>query len=216
MVITTNLKLADTSLRDGDLREVRESIDQAEAASTQAADLNRQMMTFAGRGRVDMQRVTLDEVAKEMVALVRSVFPKDVTLRFEPGGEVPTVVADPSQVRQIMLNLLTNASDAMGDGPGAVVVRTGRTELDDHPSAFFVSDDVEPGVYGWIEVEDQGCGMSREVLGRVFDPFFTTKPEGRGLGLAAVLGIVRRHGGCIDVATGEGGPTQIRVLLPTA
>jgi CheY-like chemotaxis protein len=140
---------------------------------------------------------------------------KKAQLRIRYAAELPRVEADPSQLRQLVMNLLVNASDALGDQSGVVSISTSvrrcdRAEL----SKMWLDEKLPEGRYVCLEVEDQGSGMDAETLGRIFDPFFTTKFTGRGLGLAVVLGIVRGHQGAIRVRRTPGQGTSFQVLLP--
>jgi CheY-like chemotaxis protein len=128
---------------------------------------------------------------------------------------VPTVEADETQLRQIVMNLITNASDAIGARSGYITVRTGAQYADrQFLRSAYIDDELPAGLYAFVEVTDTGVGMSEETMARIFDPFFTTKFTGRGLGLAATLGIVRGHRGTIKVESTPGEGTTFRVLLP--
>lgn len=189
--------LGNASLLPGASRErVGELANDIVLAAEQAADLTHQLLVYAGRSRSRMGPVSLSEVVGEVRSLARSAKGTDVDLSFELGGEPDTVVADPGQIRQVVLNLVSNASAAITGG-GRVVVRTG-----------------SDGDECFLEVEDDGGGMDEPVRSRIFDPFFTTRTDGRGLGLSAVLGIVRSHGGRVVVNSAPGRGTCMRVLLP--
>jgi CheY-like chemotaxis protein len=143
------------------------------------------------------------------------VVSKKATLRLKLDPDLPTVRADAGQMRQILLNLVTNSSDALGDSSGTIEVCTRQVFLghEEMPS-LSAGVPLPAGSYVALEVSDTGCGMTEETVARIFDPFFTTKFTGRGLGLAAVLGIVRAHGGSIKVESEPGRGTKFRVLLP--
>jgi CheY-like chemotaxis protein len=148
--------------------------------------------------------------------LLRVSISKRAQLRFQLSERLPAVNADSTQLRQVIMNLVINASDAMGEADGVIGVSTGTQRLSlSELVAARASADAAPGEYLWFEVSDTGCGMPPEVLARIFDPFFTTKFTGRGLGLAAVLGIVRSHRGALKVTSQPGKGTTFRVYLPS-
>jgi len=190
-------------------------LEQIEDAALRAADLCRQMLAYAGRGRFVVAPLDLGALVNESWPLLRSAVSKKTILRHELGKGLPAVVADAAQVRQILMNLVLNASEALGEDGGTIVVETGLMEAD----AVYLTEsqtfsEMPPGEYVYLEVRDSGPGMTSEVRARIFDPFFTTKFTGRGLGLAAVLGIVRGHGGALHVESEPGGGSSFRLLLP--
>jgi two-component system, cell cycle sensor histidine kinase and response regulator CckA len=199
---------------------VHETLRDIEVAAQRAADLTRQMLAYSGRGRFVVERVDLSALVEETTRLLGVAIGRSATLRLDlPSGLAPVEV-DVNQMRQIVMNLVTNASDALDDEPGVIAVRTssvvvegGAEECD---PGDWCTDQPAPGHYVAVEVADTGAGMDADTRARMFDPFFSTKFTGRGLGLAAVLGIVRGHGGAIAVATAPGGGTTVRVLLPAA
>ena len=192
-------------------------LQQVEKAALRAAELTTQMLAYSGKGRFVIKPLDLSQLVEEMVNLLQTVVSKkaELTLQFTP--HLPAVEADPTQLRQVVMNLITNASDALGDDRGAIVLRTGVIHAD---RAYLTSphlhDELPEGDYVFLEVRDDGCGMDSATLTRIFDPFFTTKFTGRGLGLAAVLGIVRGHRGTIKVASTPESGTTFQVLLPCA
>jgi PAS domain S-box-containing protein len=193
----------------------RPMLAEIENAARQAADLTQQMLAYSGRGKVVTELLSLDELVGEMDPLLQTVVSKkaDFRLDLEPAA----IEGDAAQVRQVVLNLVTNASEALAGQPGTVTVRTGTRALDaDALHSPYLQQDLPPGSYALLEVSDSGCGMSEETLGKIFDPFFTTKFTGRGLGLAAVLGIVRSHRGTLRVASTPGRGTTFQVFLPAA
>ncbi len=186
-----------------------------ETAARRAADLSNQLLAYSGRARFVVEPIDLSSVVKEMVHLVEVSVSKKAAVQYDLPAGLPAIEGDATQIRQIALNLITNASDAIGEQAGIISVSTGVMECDaEYLSAGDVSDNAEEGIYCYIEVADSGCGMDSETLDRIFDPFFTTKFTGRGLGLAAVLGIVRGHKGVIKVRTAPGKGSTIRVLFP--
>jgi PAS domain S-box-containing protein len=184
-------------------------------AANRAADLCRQMLAYSGKGRFRVEPIDLSEVVREMGEILDVSVSKKASLRFDLADDLPAIEGDPAQVRQIVLNLITNASEAIGDQVGVIAVRTSLDEYDaDYLAQTHVDDRLPAGEYVTLEVTDSGCGMDVEAHQRLFEPFFTTKFTGRGLGLAAVLGIVRSHRGAIDVRSAPGRGTRFRVLIP--
>jgi two-component system, cell cycle sensor histidine kinase and response regulator CckA len=190
-------------------------LDHIEKASLRAADLCKQMLAYSGKGRFQVQRLDLNELIEDTVKLLRLSLSKKAGLRLELTRPLAAVKADSTQLRQVLMNLVINASEALADRAGTITLATGPVQADRaylHATQF--GDELEPGDYVFLEVTDDGCGMDRETLARIFDPFFTTKFTGRGLGLAAVLGIVRGHRGAIRVDSRPGAGTTFRILLP--
>ncbi len=187
------------------------------AATRQAAELSQQLLAYSGKGRFVIEPVDLSAVVGEMTQLLRASVSKKAILRFHLAEDLPTVEADRAQLRQIALNLTTNASEALGGKEGAITISTGCMFCEaDYLAQTYLGPDVQAGTYTYLEVKDTGIGMDEETLDRVFDPFFSIKFAGRGLGLAAVLGIVRGHGGTIDVESKPGLGATFRVLLPSS
>lgn len=188
-----------------------------EQAAVRAAELCQQMLAFAGRGQFTTQVADLNLLMSEMINLLMAAINKKASLRFNLGTNLPLVRCDVAQVRQVIMNLVTNASEAVGDQNGVIIVTTGvidadRTYLEDLGDVS--GDTLEPGRYLFLEVADTGCGMADEVKAKIFDPFFTTKFVGRGLGLAAVQGIVRGHNGAIKVTSKPDIGSTFTILLP--
>ena len=185
-----------------------------ERAGERGADLTRQMFAYSGKSQLVVHPLRLDTMIHEMTDLMRTAVAKKVDLRLDL--KPATIVGDAGQVRQVVMNLITNASEALEDDAGVIVIRTGIRRADaSHLHYAFAPDELPAGLCGFVEIEDSGCGMSEDTLARVFDPFFTTKFAGRGLGLAATLGIVRGHGGVIKVASVPG-RTVFELLFPCA
>jgi two-component system cell cycle sensor histidine kinase/response regulator CckA len=164
-------------------------------AAERAAELVRQMLAYAGKGKSAVLPVDLSGLANEMLALLRTSLSKKAELKLDLPAGLPTIEADAAQVRQVFMNLLTNASEALADQEGVITIRTGVIEADQaYLAQTCLHDNPPEGTYLFVEVADTGCGMTEDTVSRIFEPFFTTKFTGRGLGLAAVLGIVRgRH-----------------------
>jgi PAS domain S-box-containing protein len=183
-------------------------------SSQRAADLVSKMLAYAGEGRVVTERVNLDTIAREMVDLLSASAGRHSTLRYESHGVLPQVDADPAQLRQVVLNLIINATEAVDEG-GMITVTTGEESLDrDTLSRMTFGSGCEPGRYVYLDVVDNGQGIGDDTLSRVFDPFFSTKQMGRGLGLAAVRGIVRMHQAPLRVTSKLGQGTRFRVWFP--
>ena len=193
----------------------RPVIEQIQLASRRAAELTRQMLAYSGKGRFVVEPLDVSAVVREMMDLLEVSISKRASLATHLDPSLPSVQADVTQLRQVVMNLITNASDALEGQPGSIRVVTAVIDAD---QAYFegmdVGDDLPPGRYVSLEVSDSGRGMDPETRVRMFDPFFTTKTAGRGLGLAATLGILRGHGGAIRVYSEEGEGTSIKVLLP--
>jgi len=188
-----------------------------EKASRRAADLCRQMLAYSGKGKFVIEAVDLSEVVRDMAHMLEISLAKKAVLRLDLTREIPPVAADPSQIRQIVMNLITNASEAIGDRSGVISLSSGVRDCDQATLAgAYLAEDLPPGPYVFLEVRDTGCGMDQQTLQRVFDPFFTTKFTGRGLGMAAVMGIVRSHRGAIQIDSEPGRGTNILVLFPVA
>ncbi len=186
-----------------------------ERAALQAADLTKQMLAFSGRGRFVVETLDLSALVHDMGRLVRASISKNVTVHEELGPEVIPVEGDGTQLRQIVMNLMTNAAEAYEGGRGSVLVETGTLQADHAMlSELAAGDELAPGDYAVLMVRDEGVGMDDKTATRIFDPFFTTKFTGRGLGLAAVRGIVRGHQGALQVISAPGEGTTVRVLFP--
>lgn len=181
----------------------------------QAAHLTRQLLAYAGKGRFIVQPVNLSELVGEAAPLIQSSISKAITVHFQLKPDIPAIETDPAQMKQVFMNLAINAAEAIGEGPGMVSVSTGdlTVSVAAIPDALDGSE-VAPGHYVFLDVRDTGAGMDEATKAKIFDPFFTTKFHGRGLGLAAVAGIVRAHNGAIQVTSAPGAGTDVRVLLP--
>jgi PAS domain S-box-containing protein len=185
-----------------------------ETAAARAADLTQQMLAYAGRGRFVVEPLDLNALIAEMPQLLNASITKNATLQCRLTPNLPPVEGDVTQLRQLIMNLIINASEAIGDQPGTIQVSTSLRQL--APADRMDADGaaLPAGDYVTLEVADSGCGMDEATLARIFDPFFTTKFTGRGLGLAAVQGIVRSHHGALEVASAYGHGTAFRILLP--
>jgi len=188
-------------------------VTEIDAAARRASDLSRQMLAYSGRGRFLSQNLRLDSLLQDMLKLFELFVARRAVLRLELNPV--SIDGDAAQIRQILWNLVTNAADAMNGQRGVINLRTAIRPVD---AAFLAStvspEGLEPGDYAVLEVEDNGQGMSEETILRIFDPFFTTKLTGRGMGLAAVLAIVKGHRGTIKVTSAPGQGTLMQVLFP--
>lgn len=205
--------LAWSQVEDGS--QAQQFLERAETAARRAADLTRQLLAYSGRGKLVTQPVNLTNIVDEMRELLQTSISKRVSFSLHLERHLPSVTADATQLRQVIMNLILNASEAMGGENGTLTLRTQLIEATaENLTSHFNSDPLPPGMYACLEVSDTGCGMSPATLARIFDPFFSTKFAGRGLGLSAVLGIVRGHNGTIQVQSEVGVGTTFRVLLP--
>jgi two-component system cell cycle sensor histidine kinase/response regulator CckA len=196
----------------------RNMLRDAISAAETAAHLTKQLLAYAGKGRFVIEPVDLSELIRQIQKLIQTSIPRTVQLRLELQDRLPCVDADLGQLQQLMMNLIINGAEAIGeDKPGAVLVTTGVQQVDDgYIQTALAPSQIEPGTYVTVEVHDTGVGMTDDVIARIFDPFFTTKFTGRGLGLAAVLGIVRGHKGAIKVYSTPGQGTTFKVLFPAS
>ncbi|HJW32542.1 MAG TPA: PAS domain-containing protein [Holophagaceae bacterium] len=194
----------------------RPYLDRIEEATVRAADLTRQLLAYAGKGNFVKITVDLNRAVQEMTQLLSVSISKKAALRFDLSEIKPKVEADPSQIQQLIMNLVTNASEAIGEETsGLITVRTGLQHLDEHYiQNLALAFPVEPGLYATLEVSDTGCGMSAETQAKIFDPFFTTKFTGRGLGLSAMMGILRTHHGSLKLYSEVGRGTTFKLFLP--
>ena len=193
------------------LRRLAQAI---ELAAQRAADVARQLLAYAGKGQFRVEQLNLSELVRETSELLRITIAQRAELRLELPPNIAKVKADATQMRQVVMNLITNARDAV-ESSGTISVRTGElsaSEID--PTAYLNQPDPDAKRFVFLEVEDTGQGMSAATAARIFDPFFSTRSSGRGLGLSAVLGIIRSHGGAMSVRSSEGLGTNMRVLLP--
>jgi signal transduction histidine kinase/CheY-like chemotaxis protein len=215
MVIMGNASLALLEL-DPD-SPARASIEQVEQSARKAAELTNQMLAFAGGGAIRPQPLDLARLVAETRSLVAAAVPPGAEVAYEEKASLAPVRADGGHVRQVLLNLVQNAVESLGGRGGRVTVRTGEMDADRaYLAASYIDEQLPPGRYVYLEVADTGVGIDEATKVRLFDPFFTTKFTGRGLGLAAVLGIVRAHRGAIHVDSARGRGSTFRVLFPAA
>jgi PAS domain S-box-containing protein len=186
-------------------------------ASEKVANLTRQMLAYSGRGGVVTEPVSLSDEVRAAKELLHGSIPTNVRLDLDLSDDIPLIDADRSLIQQLIINLVINGAEAIGEREGTVQVETQRKAVDkgDIRGDFSVGD-LRPGTYACLEVRDTGCGMDERTLPRIFDPFFTTKFMGRGLGLAAVLGIVLSYHGACLVRSKLGEGSTFKVFLPLA
>jgi PAS domain S-box-containing protein len=190
-------------------------LDNIEKTVLRAADLTRQMLAYSGRGVFIKVPLALEEAVREMANLLKVSISKKVRLQFEFDAQLPAVEADPAQIQQVIMNLVTNASEAIGDAEGEILLSVRTVDLDAaHTAIVHPTTPIAPGRYLCLLVRDTGIGMSPETLARIFDPFFTTKFSGRGLGMSAMLGILKAHQAGIAVKSSPGQGTEFQVFLP--
>ncbi len=195
----------------------RKSIQDIEVASRRAAELCRQMLAYSGKGNFVIETIDVGGLVEEMAHLLQTSVSKKALLRIRPEPSLPTIRGDASQIRQIAMNLVMNASEAVEERSGIITLSTGLARYTrDELGEMVLGEDLQGGEYVFLEVVDTGCGMDEVTLDRLFEPFFTTKFTGRGLGMSAVLGIVRGHGGAVSVQSTVGMGTTFRVLFPLA
>jgi signal transduction histidine kinase/ActR/RegA family two-component response regulator len=208
-----NLELALLQVEEGS--PAARSLTAARASAERAAELSRQMLAYSGKGSFVIEAVDLNGLVTEIGSLLEVSVSKNVVLSYDLCRDLPPVVADVTQLHQVILNLVTNASDSVGEEGGVVTLRTGVRNCDRaYLTETYLDDKLPVGDYLFLEVTDTGCGMDAETMQRIFDPFFTTKFTGRGLGLASALGIVRGHSGAIKVESEPNRGTAFTVLLP--
>jgi PAS domain S-box-containing protein len=204
---------ADLGLEAKDLGQSLELFKNIEAGTERASKLCRQMLAYAGRGRVQITRHQLNDSIREGLPLVESLMPENMHLALELESDLPRVNADPNQVRYAMLNLVVNAMEAMGNQEGEITITTAMKHLDGSNSSL---PPALLGDYVCLEVRDTGAGMSEETLSGIFDPFFSSKHPGRGLGMLTVQGIAREHQGALEADSAPGQGSTFRIYFPTA
>ena len=186
-------------------------------AALRAAELTKQMLAYSGKGKFVVQGLNLSKLVEEMAELLQVSISKKVVLKYNFGDKLPPIEADAAQIRQVVMNLIINAAEAIGEKSGVVTVSTGVMEADhSYLSETYLDENLPEGYYVSLEVADTGCGMDEQTRKKIFDPFFTTKSTGRGLGLAAVLGIVRGHGGALKIYSQPQRGSTFKVLFPAS
>ncbi|MDX2481394.1 MAG: PAS domain S-box protein [Desulfuromusa sp.] len=194
-----------------------EHLHQIKLATGKAADLSNQMLAYSGKGKFVVEPLNLSQIVAEMEHMLAVSSSKKATLRYDLALNLPSVKADATQLQQIIMNLVINASDAIGENSGVIAISTGSMDCDrTYLQETWLDDNLPEGRYVFIEVADTGCGIEPATVPRIFEPFFSTKFTGRGLGMAAVLGIVRGHSGAIKIYTEVGKGSTFKILLPAS
>jgi two-component system cell cycle sensor histidine kinase/response regulator CckA len=213
--ILGNSSLAADALPRGN--PARAMLEEVVTAAERAADLTRQLLAYSGKGRFVIELLDLSSLVEEITMLVQASIARTVQLRLDLTKGLPPIEADAGQMQQLLMNLVINGAEAIGDRPGTVTVATGLIEVDEpYLRGMLLHAEISPGPYVFAEVQDTGVGMDQQTVAKIFDPFFTTKFTGRGLGLAAALGIVRGHKGAIKVYSTPGRGTTFKLLFPAA
>ena len=194
---------------------VLDKVAEIQNGALRLAQLTNQLLAFSGHGRYKTEPVNVNDIVQESIHLIKVSQERHVGLQYELGSELPVITADPVQLRQVIRHLVTNASEAIGEDGGVITIRTGtKWATREYLATTYLGDDAPQGRYVFLEVKDTGCGMDPETKAKMFDPFFTTKFTGSGLGLAAVMGIVRAHGGVIHVESVPDQGTSVLTLFP--
>ncbi|MBL1353028.1 MAG: PAS domain S-box protein [Zetaproteobacteria bacterium] len=186
-----------------------------ELASEKAAALCKQMLAYSGKGEFITEKINLTHMIQEMMSLLNVSIDKNIVVRLDLSEQLMPIEADVAQMQQVVMNLVINASEAIGKHSGTITLHTGVVDIDQqYITTTYIDSDLNPGRYVALEVSDTGCGMNDETKKHLFDPFFTTKFTGRGLGMSAILGIIRGHHGGIKVYSELGKGSTFKVLLP--
>jgi len=213
--IIGNAELAKRRLNPGSGALI--NIERIEKSTERAADLARQMLAYSGKGKFVVERIDLNELLEEMLHMLEVSISKNAVLSLNLHRPLPSIMADATQIRQIVMNLVINASEAISARSGFISITTTSMFCDNrYLRTIWLAENLPAGHYTCLEIADTGCGMSKETLGKLFDPFFTTKFTGRGLGMSAVLGIVRGHQGAIRVYSEPGQGSTFKILFPTS
>ncbi len=214
-VIMGNTGLANMKL--GETSPVAKETQNIMTASEHAADLCKQMLAYSGQGNFLIEYVDLSKVVMETAQLLDVSISKKVTLNFELSDALPSINADVTQMQQVVMNLVTNASEAIGEESGVINISTDVIDAS-YAELYseFLDEALPAGRYVVFQIDDDGCGLDEVTRKKIFDPFFSTKFTGRGLGMSAILGIVRSHNGSIQIKSQPGQGTTIRILLPAS
>ena len=193
------------------------NLKEIETASKKASKLCNQMLTYTGRASFALEKVNINRLIEEMIHLIKTLISKKAVLNLSLAEKISDINGDPSQISQVIMNLIINSSDAIGEKNGVISISTGSSFFDsDYLSKTDLYDEIEPGKYVYFEISDTGCGLSPDMKERIFEPFYTTKFTGRGLGLSAVHGIVRSHKGAIKVYSEKGKGSSFKVMFPAS
>ncbi|MEQ8190817.1 MAG: PAS domain S-box protein [Candidatus Eremiobacterota bacterium] len=204
----TMMDIPEDSPLKGNIDEIINSINHA-------ANITRQILNYTGRGSIVRDKINLNELIRKMEKFIKISVSKKCNISYNLSEELPLIECDRTQIEQVIINFVINASEAIGGNQGTISIKTGTKDCDRYYIAgTYLKEQISEGLYVFLEISDTGCGMTEEVKDKIFDPFFTTKFLGRGLGLAAVLGIIRGHKGAIRVSTSPGEGTTMTVLFP--
>jgi len=204
------------SLVEMNYASAEEHLPAIKTAAERGAGLCRQMLTYAGKGQFVLAPLNIRTLVEEMCTMLKTTIKQNVAINPRIPVDFPCIKGDDSQIRQVVMNLIINAADAIGEAQGEVLVSLAGTEITaNRADADHFGQAIPPGRYVCLEVADNGCGMNEETKRRVFEPFYTTKVSGRGLGMSAVLGIIKAHGGALQCASRPGRGTSFKVYLPT-
>ncbi len=213
MVVMGNLELLQRDLPDGS--QASEMAAAAQESAARASQISRSMLTYVGQHHPKKEAGDLSALILGLKGLLRSNVAAHIDIQLHLAGKPVVCEMDSGQIKQVILGLVLNAGEAIGEGPGQIAITTGysQEEMNSLPAPF-LNGDLTPGQYAFCEISDTGCGMDQDTVARMFEPFFTSKFMGRGLGLAVVVGIVKSHGGALLVTSAPGGGTKIRLVLP--
>jgi CheY-like chemotaxis protein len=196
-----------------DYESAEANIIEIEKAAERAAGLCRQMLAYAGKAQLTKSQIDVGSLVDEMVTMLKTTLPLNAVIRSDLSNS-PYIIGDSSQIRQIVMNLIINASEAIGNNQGEIIVSLAKTTvIAGESDKDYHGKTMPPGEYVCLEVTDNGCGMDEETKWRIFEPFFTTKFTGRGLGMSAVLGIIKSHGGALQLFSQPGQGTTFKVYL---
>jgi len=206
-----------SKMKIDELSPAHQLLDRVIDASESAADLCNQMLAYSGKGKFTVTPISLSSLVEKMAKLLEVSIQKGVTLRYNLDDRIPLIDADLAQMQQVIMNLITNANEALEGNKGVITIATGVMDVDQgYLASAYAENNLKVGQYVFVEVSDTGCGMSTEQQARMFEPFYTTKVMGRGLGMSAMLGIVRGHDGAIKIYSELGKGTAIKVFFPVS
>jgi len=213
--IMGNAKLAEGKLTGGK-RGSTPYIERISKASERAADLCRQMLAYSGQGKLEIRAIDLSNLVHEIASLLEATVADRVEISYHLEKGMSAIEADSGQLQQVIMNLITNAGESYHGGHGLVEISTGRMRVDrEWLESAVLGENMQEGEHVYVEVKDSGCGMDSDTRQKMFEPFFTTKFTGRGLGMSAMMGIVKAHQGAISIFSQVGEGTMIRVVFPT-
>lgn len=213
MAITGNVSMAQMSTNTDS--PSMKYLTRIEKSSEQAAKLCNQMLAYSGRGHFQIKDVNLSQLVQHILSLLKVSIKKDIELKLHLQHDLPTIQADQDQLQQVIMNLVINASEAIHHPQGIIDISSGIVDVNQsYLATTWLQDQLKEGSYLYLEISDTGCGMDQDTLSKIFDPFFTTKFTGRGLGMSALLGIVRGHHGTIHINSTPNQGSTFRVLFP--